>query len=106
VARTLPALPPTVSEDVLLVVSELVTNAVRHGGSRIELVLSVLPDCVRVAVSDSGTALPVVAAGQPSITRPTGRGLLIVAATARDWGVERVKTEQGKTVWAEVAMPS
>ena len=101
----LPLLPTAVTEDVLLVVSELVTNAVRHGGTAIELVLSLRPDCVRVAVSDSGTALPVVAAGQPAIDRPTGRGLLIVAATARDWGVERGVTHPGKTVWAEVARP-
>jgi anti-sigma regulatory factor (Ser/Thr protein kinase) len=106
VARALPVLPREVSEDVLLVVSELVTNAVRHGGSSIELVLSVLPDCVRVAVTDSGAALPVVAGGQPAIDRPTGRGLLIVAATARDWGIDRAATEQGKTVWAEVATPT
>ena len=99
----MPPLPTPVTEDVLLVVSELVTNAVRHGGSAIELALSVLADCVRVAVTDSGTALPVVAAGHPSIDRPTGRGLLIVAATARDWGVERKASRPGKTVWAEVA---
>jgi anti-sigma regulatory factor (Ser/Thr protein kinase) len=101
----LPLLPRTVAEDVLLVVSELVTNAVRHGGTGIELALTVFSDRVRVAVSDSGAALPVVTPGQPALDRPTGRGLLIVAATARDWGVDRAGARQGKTVWAEVARP-
>ena len=105
VAGALPLLPTAVTDDVLLVVSELVTNAVRHGGAGIELALTVLPDRVRVAVSDSGATLPVVAPGQPAVDRPTGRGLLIVAATARDWGVDRGGTRPGKTVWAEVVRP-
>jgi anti-sigma regulatory factor (Ser/Thr protein kinase) len=95
-------LPQPVVEDMLLVVSELVTNAVRHGKAEVSLRLALQPDRVRIAVHDSSDELPVVPASQPSIDRPTGRGLLIVAATAADWGIERSGDRPGKTVWAEL----
>ena len=88
-AAQLPPLPSHIAEDALLLVSELVTNAVRHGRPAIEITLGITPERVRVEVRDGGDALPVVPSGQPSIDRPTGRGLLIVAATASDWGIER-----------------
>jgi anti-sigma regulatory factor (Ser/Thr protein kinase) len=100
-------LPSEVRADALLIVSELVTNAVRHGRPEIVLAIEQGDGRLRIAVRDHGDALPIVPAGQPSIDRPTGRGLLIVAATATDWGVERhaadAGTEAGKTVWAEIA---
>jgi anti-sigma regulatory factor (Ser/Thr protein kinase) len=102
-ART-PQLPHNVREDALLVVSELVTNAVRHGSPEVELCLCLLPDRVRIAVYDGGDALPVVPSANPSIDRPTGRGLLIVAATASDWGVTRSEGRTGKTVWVELPL--
>jgi len=98
----LPPLPTHIAEDALLVVSELVTNAVRHGRPDIEITLNITPDRVRIEVRDGGDTLPVVPSGQPSIDRPTGRGLLIVAATANDWGIERSPGATGKTVWAEL----
>ncbi len=101
-AQQLPPLPDQVAEDALLLVSELVTNAVRHGRPDIVISLSVSADRIRVAVSDGGENLPMLPAGHPSIDRATGRGLLIVAATAHDWGVERVPGIAGKTVWAEL----
>lgn len=101
-ART-PDLPPATVQDTLLMVSELVTNAVRHGSPDIVLSLAVLSDRVRIAVQDRGEALPVVSA-RPSADRPAGRGLLIVAATASDWGVVREEGQQGKTVWAELPL--
>lgn len=96
-------LPLQVRDDALLLVSELVTNAVRHGDPDIVLSLSVRYGRVRVAVQDSGASLPVLPAVAPSIDRPTGRGLLIVSATAADWGVERLPDGGGKRVWAELA---
>ena len=101
-AARLPPLPSHVVEDALLLVSELVTNAVRHGRPAIEITLSATTERVRIGVRDGGEGLPVLPTGQPSIDRPTGRGLLIVAATATDWGVERTPGTAGKTVWAEL----
>lgn len=104
VAERLPVLPTLVPDDALLLVSELVTNAVRHGAPAIEIGLILAADRVRVEVSDGGESLPVVPSSRPSPDRPTGRGLLIVAATAQDWGVVRAPGERGKTVWAEIPL--
>jgi anti-sigma regulatory factor (Ser/Thr protein kinase) len=101
-SEQLPPLPADVAADVLLLVSELVTNAVRHGRPDIEISLTATFDRVRIEVRDGGDALPVLPRDQPSIDRPTGRGLLIVAATASDWGIVRSAHTAGKTVWAEL----
>lgn len=97
-----PPVPDDILEDTLLVASELVTNAVRHGRPDVTLTVGIAADRVRIEVYDGGDDLPVVPAGQPSVDRPTGRGLLIVAATATDWGVERRREHPGKCVWAEL----
>ncbi|MGH8860062.1 MAG: ATP-binding protein [Jatrophihabitantaceae bacterium] len=97
-----PRVPDDVRSDILLLVSELVTNAVRHGSPEVVLVLHVLADRVRVEVQDGSDELPVVPARRPSAERPTGRGLLIIAATAVDWGVELRSDRPGKVVWAEL----
>lgn len=101
-AQQLPPLPAHVVEDALLLVSELVTNAVRHGRPDIVISLTITSDRIRVEVRDGSDSLPMLPAGHPSIDRATGRGLLIVAATAHDWGVERIPGRTGKTVWAEL----
>jgi anti-sigma regulatory factor (Ser/Thr protein kinase) len=53
-----PAPDPTTADTLVLVVSELVTNALRHGGGRYTLVLSAGPDTVTVSVSDPNPAPP------------------------------------------------
>jgi anti-sigma regulatory factor (Ser/Thr protein kinase) len=100
-ART-PGLARDTTEDALLIVSELVTNAVRHGDGDIVVGLDVRADRVRIEVRDDSPELPVIPTEHPPTDRPAGRGLLIVAATASDWGVERARGAQGKTVWAEL----
>jgi anti-sigma regulatory factor (Ser/Thr protein kinase) len=86
-------------EDVALVVSELVTNAVVHGDGDITLNVTVALDSVRVEVGDREPELPdrLVAA----LDAESGRGLLLVSRIARDWGVRAAGT--GKVVWAEMA---
>jgi anti-sigma regulatory factor (Ser/Thr protein kinase) len=97
-----PQLPRATAEDTLLIVSELVTNAVRHGRPEIVLHLELTGDRVRIEVQDGSDELPLVPADQPAVDRLTGRGLLIVAATASDWGIARLTGRSGKTVWAEL----
>lgn len=102
VSRHAVGLSPNLVDDALLLVSELVTNAVRHGRGDVELSVRVGADRLRIAVSDRGPEMPIVPDGRPSIDRPSGRGLLIVAATATDWGVTPLQPPPGKTVWADL----
>ena len=88
-------------DDLALVITELVANAVRHGrGRRISLRVQANGRSVRVEVENRRrTTLP--RRRLASDVRPTGRGLVLVAACSRDWGV--VAECRGLTrVWAEV----
>ena len=97
-------LEPELRWDVELVVSELVTNAVLHGGDPITLTLDV-GDVVLVVVSDGGEGVPRAGDGGPD--GEGGRGLAMVAGVVSDWGV-RVDENPGKEVWAllSVARPA
>lgn len=92
-----------VSEDVRdvveLLLSEVVTNALLHAGSEVEVCVIGGSDGVRVEVVDKSRALPAQRhwAGDAS----TGRGLALVDALATGWGVDH-STEGGKVVWFTV----
>jgi anti-sigma regulatory factor (Ser/Thr protein kinase) len=92
--------------EVLIVVSELVTNAVLHARTTLELTYEADESNVEVGVRDLDVrpwqpASPFQAA-PPAANWPSlslgGRGLAIVAAMADEWGV--TETEDGKQVWA------
>jgi anti-sigma regulatory factor (Ser/Thr protein kinase) len=85
-------------DDVALVVSELAANAVRHGRTPYTVSITQQPGTVRVEVQDRGGGSPVMR--HPEATAIGGRGLQIVDAVSRSWGVERVP--DGKFVWAEL----
>ncbi len=91
-------LPERVRENAELVVSELVGNAVEHGGGRTELGISRGEDVVRVDVFDTNPEPPVMLS--PTTGDDRHRGLLIVAALATNWGTDRAGA--GKSVWAEL----
>jgi serine/threonine-protein kinase RsbW len=92
-------------EDVLLVISELVTNAVRHAGAG-------AGESIDVAVTNRGRAIRIeVADGEPDAPprmrdddAPGGMGLVVVSGLCEDWGTEQ--QEGRKTVWAEYAGPT
>jgi CheY-like chemotaxis protein len=88
-----------VSEDALLVVSELVTNAILHADSDCELRLSSTQSAVRIEVADEGTGTPEPQL--PALDDVHGRGLYLVGALTTAWGVQRAP-DGGKLVWAEV----
>jgi anti-sigma regulatory factor (Ser/Thr protein kinase) len=90
------ASPPTADTTELLV-SELVTNAVVHARSDVELTISNLGDRTLVEVRDASPRLPEPA---PPALGPNGRGLHLVSMLASRWGSQRTAT--GKTVWFEV----
>ncbi|WP_316529521.1 ATP-binding protein [Kitasatospora brasiliensis] len=90
--------PPHAAMDVVLLVAELVANAMLHGDGPLELVLDATARRLRVEVSDRSPALPALRLPhEPAL--PGGHGLFIVQRTADRWGAE--PHGQGKTIWAE-----
>jgi anti-sigma regulatory factor (Ser/Thr protein kinase) len=90
-------------QDIAIVVSELLTNALRHalpgtGDARrpVRLGLLQLKPCVLCAIADPSTAAPVPR--PPGALGETGRGLHIVCALSDGWGYTTCGT--GKVVWA------
>jgi CheY-like chemotaxis protein len=88
-----------VIEDALIVVSELVTNAIMHARSACDLRLKDADHILRIEVIDGGD-------GSPELQRPTahsehGRGLLLVSAMCAAWGVDTLGDGR-KMVWAEL----
>lgn len=86
--------------DVLLVTSELVSNAVRHGGRSCVLHVEKSLEQLRVEVSDGSSVLPQ----QREDADEGGRGLAIIEAVAGSWGV--TERDTGKTVWAQWTLPA
>jgi hypothetical protein len=86
---------------VRLLASELVTNAVVHARTEVEVRVVLLDDAVRIEVCDGEPTRPVV--HTPALDVDAGRGLVIVTDLAYRWGV--IPMERGKAVWAEVRAP-
>ncbi len=90
-------------DDLRLVVSELVSNAVLYAKTTIDVVLSIGEGVVELTVCDRspGTARPQAKPADDGATG--GRGLVLVQALSDDWGVtERM---DGKHVWFRTALP-
>lgn len=86
-------------DDAVLVVSELVTNALLHARSPMTVRLAEEPDgALRLSVEDASPVAPRTRAF--SIESGTGRGLRLLESIAEAWGVEPV--EGGKVVWCRI----
>jgi two-component sensor histidine kinase len=100
-------LPAELESTLLLLVCELVNNAVRHGGASedavIELELGALDDGgVMVQVTDPRTGFEHTPRDQP-LDEEGGWGLVLIESMAERWGVEH----EGRTrVWFELAAPA
>jgi hypothetical protein len=114
------SIPPAVGDVAELLVSELVTNSMRYASGPIGLRMAVpapspaqVPGSTEGATATADQAVLLVEVSDPLTDAPTerrtagpedegGRGLLLVASSARRWGTRRGKT--GKTVWFELPL--
>ena len=86
-------------DDFVLVVSELVTNALLHGHGTPKVRLLDGGDRIRAEVCDDSPLLPV----SHRVTPNTGLGLRVVEQISSAWGASR--RGRGKVVWCELATP-
>ena len=86
----------TVLDDALLLVSEMVTNAVLHGGPPLVVAVECAGPSVEVRVRDGSPHLPQLR--QPRLDDENGRGLMLMSSIAESWGVETLE-RGGKEVW-------
>ncbi|MFE1749587.1 ATP-binding protein [Streptomyces anandii] len=93
------------TDDIVLIVSELLTNAILHSGTtEIGLVVSVRDGCLTITVRD----------GMAGHTRPrpcdseveSGRGLFLVESLARERGGAWGTSDAGATTWCRLALPT
>jgi anti-anti-sigma factor len=94
--------PDGLLSDVKLLVSELVTNSVRHAGlggdQQVSVAISMDPARLRIEVTDPGSGFE----GRPMVAEPdmeSGRGLFLVEHLANRWGTRH---DDGMTVWFEI----
>ncbi|WP_181802256.1 ATP-binding protein [Streptomyces shenzhenensis] len=104
-----PYMTPT-NETLTLITAELSANAVRHGhvpGRDFHLQLTLADDTFRIEVTDTrAEKQPPSTPSTPDSTSESGRGLLLVATLADDWGPTPRSAAPGKTVWAELRVPT
>jgi anti-sigma regulatory factor (Ser/Thr protein kinase) len=87
-------------DDMDLVFTELLSNAVRHGGGLREAQLSITGEHLRLLAADNDPRSPALRAHR--VDQPNGRGMHLIQAIADAWGVHRDRTAIGKQVWADL----
>jgi two-component sensor histidine kinase len=90
----------TVAADAEVIVSELVTNSIQAGSTRVDVRLALRRDHLLLTVADDAPGRPQRRTPLPTDAR--GRGLAIIAALARAWGT--APSGAGKEVWAHLAV--
>jgi anti-sigma regulatory factor (Ser/Thr protein kinase) len=94
------SLPDSLSRDAILLVSEMVTNAIVHGRAPIQLRLRRAREHLLVEVDDTATAVPRKL--RPTSSDVHGRGLQLVAMMADQWGTRPIR--DGKSVWCALEL--
>ena len=94
-----------VVDAAVLLVSELVTNAVRHASPPITLeVICESSHALQVRVSDATPEVPTPL--DPATQDEGGRGLAITQVLSDDWGIDPNEDQDGKTVWFRINSPA
>ncbi|WP_442806805.1 ATP-binding protein [Streptomyces sp. NBC_01750] len=95
-----------VNQTLTLITAELSANAVRHGhvpGRDFHVQLTLAEDTFRIEVTDTrAEKRPPASPPATDSLSESGRGMLLVAALADDWGVSPRPAAPGKTVWADL----
>jgi anti-sigma regulatory factor (Ser/Thr protein kinase) len=87
---------PALLADAQLLVSELVMNAVRHGGGLIELQIDADADTVTISAADGSSVVP----RQRPADAHGGQGLTVIDGFAKAWGVQ--SHDVGKRLWVRL----
>ncbi|NLU73046.1 ATP-binding protein [Streptomyces sp. HNM0575] len=99
-------LPEELEHAAQLVVSEFFTNAVVHTDScRVRCRLQVCERWLRIEVCDEGAGRGEVLPRSAAPGDVNGRGLQLVNAVAKTWGVRSEEADSGRVVWAELSLP-
>ena len=93
---------PIAAGNALVVVSELLSNAVRHGTEPISLRLAWDGRALRIEVSDADSRVERVTTPPSSSDIEHGRGLTLTNHLAASWGAHEAQDGRGKTVWATI----
>jgi len=97
---------PAIIDDVMLAATEVITNAVRHGSKgptdSITVAIELSGNDLRVNVADSSTKLPTLRDVSP--LEDGGRGLHLLGALSKSWGVDVERDGAGKTVWFTITL--
>lgn len=94
-----------VADSAILLVSELVTNAIVHGAPPVELRVCIPDDHLHVEVHDADreAAVHLPRAASLPHERMGGRGLRLVDSLSSRWGLD--EDERGKWIWFEIDLP-
>ncbi|MDX3275241.1 MULTISPECIES: ATP-binding protein [Streptomyces] len=98
-----------VADDVTLICTELMTNAILHGcvnlphRAKVKITVAWSDDQLRVDMRDPSAVKPTEQ--RLSVSRTSGRGLCLVDELSDRWGVETDPGGSGKTVWTELDSP-
>jgi anti-sigma regulatory factor (Ser/Thr protein kinase) len=96
--------PRDTRDQVSLIVSELVTNAIVHAATGYTVALNLDAQTLTLEVADRGDGRPSPADAPPPAEQQHGRGLLIVTELADEWGVIPNSNQPGKTVWVKLPL--
>ncbi len=91
--------PQDIEATAELLTSELATNAIIHGHTAFDVIVSLANDVLRIAVTDEGGGMPVFSP-TPAVGDLAGRGLPMVRTLSNHWGV--AENRPGKTVWFDL----
>ena len=92
------------ADDLRVVVSELVSNAVLHARTALDVALSIAEGVLELSVSDRDPRSPRPRPQRADDSATSGRGLVLVEALSDDWGISQ--RMDGKDVWFRVAAPA